>query len=177
MSNTQTTKNRSSELHTEFWNSSCTFYEEEKNKILLLNLQDEFNINVNRLLFSCWFSQNFKLVIGLDTIFNEPEMFAELDTSIAHLRQTRRIFEAKWKKPITGNYNMARYHLLESELVLEKESQSLLLSYYCARQIKDSSVIDHNTQEFLITENIERLCLAASVKLQQLSLSWIHFDH
>lgn len=187
MTNTQTVKNRSSELHNEFWNSACKFYEEKSNQRLLLNLQDEFRINVNRLLFCCWFSQNFKLVIGLDTIFNEPKMLSELDTSIAHLRKTRRIFETKWKKPIVGNYNMARYHLLESELVLEKESQSLLVTYYCAQKVKGSFAIDHNTQDFLITENIERLCFPASAsrlinqelrdELQQLSLSWIHFGH
>ncbi len=183
----QPAENASNERHNEFWNSACNFYENKSNQILLLKLQDDFRININRLLFSCWFSQWFKNVFDRMMIINEPEMFAELELAVAQLRKTRRNFEVKWKKPIIGNYNMARYHLLEGELALEKESQSLLVSYYCVGKNEDTSSLDEISLDFLIIENIERLCLGTTAsklisqelrnEFQQLSLNWIAFDH
>ena len=183
----QPAENASNEIYIKFWNSACNFYEKNTSQILLLKLQNSFGISVNRLLFCCWFSQCFKKVFDRAMIFNEPEIFAELESAVAQLRKTRQNFEAKWKKPIIGNYNMARYHLLEGELALEKESQSLLVSYYCVGKNEDTSSLDEISLDFLITENIERLCLGTTAsklisqelrnEFQQLSLNWIAFDH
>jgi len=183
----QIAENNSNEMHGAFWNAGCNFYEKKANQSLLLNLQDGYGLNVNRLLFSCWFSLNFQILLDLSVISKEPESFSELDASVSQLRDTRRNFEDKWKKPIVGHYNMARYHLLESELSLEKESQSLLVAYYCRGKAHSSSAIDEISLDLLIMENLERLCLGASLnkllsqelrnKLIQLSLNWIYFEH
>ncbi|MCF6194263.1 MAG: DUF2390 domain-containing protein [Kangiellaceae bacterium] len=183
----QTPEYKSRDMHDAFWNAGCNFYEKKTNQNLLLSLQDGYGLNVNRLLFSCWFSLNFQILLDIDKISKEPESFSELDASVSQLRDTRRNFEDKWKKPIIGHYNMARYHLLESELSLEKESQSLLVAYYCRGKAHLSSAIDEISLDLLIMENLERLCLDASLnntlnkelpnKLIQLSLDWIYFEH
>lgn len=183
----QIAENKSTEIHDAFWNAGCNFYENKANQSLLMSLQDGYSLNVNRLLFSCWFSLNFQILLDIDTISKEPESFFELDASVSQLRDTRRDFEDKWKKPIIGHYNMARYHLLESELSLEKESQSLLVAYYCKGKALSNSAIDEISLDLLIMENLERLCLDASLnkmpsqelrnKLIQLSLGWIYFEH
>ena len=183
----QTAEHKSTKLHDEFWNAGCIFYESKANQTLLLSLQDEYGLNVNRLLFSCWFSQNFQFMLSLETISNEPKSFSELEASVSQLRDARRELEDKWKKPIIGHYNMARYHLLESELSLEKENQSLLVAYYCNGRSQLSSAIGDVSLDLLIMENLERLCLVAPLnklpsqelqsRLIQLSLDWIYFEH
>jgi len=183
----QIAEHQSTKLHDEFWNAGCNFYEKKANQTLLLSFQDEYGLNVNRLLFSCWFSQNFQFLLSKEAISNEPESFSELEASVSQLRDTRRDFEDKWKKPIIGHYNMARYHLLESELSLEKENQSLLVAYYCNGKTQSKSVIGTISLDLLIMENLERLCLGASEnnllsqelhdKMMQLSLDWIGFEH
>ena len=173
----QTAEKQQQDLIAEFWQASCQFYEKKDSKALLLGLQDEFGYSVNRLLFALWFSQLFHQIVDSKQFSRLLTALEMSEQSVIELRITRRLFEGRHTKPYLGNLNMTRYHMLEGELSIEKEIQSILVSEFCEGKLCPASPLSVETLEFLIAENISILCanvtLPQESATQQLSMLWI----
>ncbi len=185
---TQTIDEKPNQLIADFWQVAADFYQRTPVKQLLLGLQDEHHYSISRLLFSLWYSQTFQKLIDGKKLSQSIEQLTKVEQSVTELRSTRRTFEQSWKKPYLGNINMARYHMLEGELSLEKEIQSLLVIGLCDKQavsetaVSMETLVSAETLDFLIGENIERLCAdnvntsgstSNNFAIQQLSMLWI----
>lgn len=173
---------KQSVLVDEFWQISFDFYKTKLVKELLLGLQDQHDYSVNRLLFALWYSQFYQQIIDSKRLDSCSEVLLKTEQSVSDLRKARQLFEKNWQKPYLGNINMARYHILEGELSLEKEIQSLLVSGLCDERPKSQASISAESLDFLIEENIGILCQQTSHSqmtssedsaTQQLSMLWI----
>ena len=166
----------------DFWQVAGDFYQQSAIKELLLELQDKDHYSINRLLFALWFSQTFQKLIEIEPLEASSKDLLKAEQSTAELRKTRRKFEQSWNKPYLGNLNMARYHMLEGELSLEKEIQSILVVALCSDKTAIETNLSSESLDFLIVENIGILCkdntnssgsTSNNSAIQQLSMLWI----
>lgn len=166
----------------DFWQAASDFYQESIVKELLLEMQDKAHYSINRLLFALWYSQTYQRLIEIALLKTSSENLLKVEQSTNELRNTRRKFEQSWKKPYLGNLNMTRYHLLEGELSLEKEIQSILVTALCADKAAIETSLSVESLDFLIVENIDLLCkdnpensglTSNNSAIQQLSMLWI----
>ncbi len=178
----QTVEEKQNKQIADFWQAAGDFYQKSAVKKLLLGLQDKDHYSVNRLLFALWFSQTFQKLIEIAQLETSSKALLLTEQSTTELRCTRRTFEQHWKKPYLGNLNMARYHMLEGELSLEKEIQSILVVALCRDKTAIETKLSAESLDFLIVENIEILCQDSSKTsgstsnnsaIQQLSMLWI----
>jgi uncharacterized protein (TIGR02444 family) len=182
------------EFIAEFWQVASDFYGKRRVRSLLISLQDNYALSINRLLFALWYSQKFKQIIDEAPLATNEQRkknrdryagdaLTKAENAVNALRQVRRDFEQSYSKPYLGNINMTRYHLLEAELSLEKEIQTSLVVGFCTKQtiVSQSPPVENSlsdeTLEFIISENIVRLCgnhpSAIDSLLQQLAMLWI----
>ncbi len=154
----QTAEKQSNNTIAEFWQTANRFYEIKKVRQLLIELQDKNDYSVNRLLFALWFSQVFQQLINNSRLAPIIGALEKTEKSVNELRQTRRSFETCHRKPLLGNLNMARYHLVEAELSLEKEIQATLVTGLCDAKTNASNEISADSMDLLVNENIDRLC-------------------
>lgn len=178
----QTTEEKQNQHIADFWQAAGDFYQQSAVKELLLELQDKEHYSINRLLFALWYSQTFQKLIEVTPLEALLEDLVKAEQSTAELRNIRRKFEQSWKKPYLGNLNMARYHMLEGELSLEKEIQSILVAALCADKTAIKTNLSAESLDFLIGENIGILCnhnlgnsgsTSHNYAIQQLSMLWI----
>jgi len=165
---------KQNELIAGFWQVASDFYAKEPVKEILLFLQDEHSLSINRLLFALWFSQKFQQIIESAPL---QKSILDAENSVTELRSVRREFEDRYNKPYLGNINMTRYHMLEAELSLEKEIQTALVIGFCSGLVVSELSISDESLDFLISENIARLCPSPSHTadsfIQKLSMLWI----
>ena len=178
----QSNEEKQNQQIADFWQVAGDFYQKSAAKELLLGLQDKDHYSVNRLLFALWYSQTFQKLIEIAQLETSSEELLLAEQSTTSLRSTRRTFEQHWKKPYVGNLNMARYHMLEGELSLEKQIQSILVVALCRDKTAIETKLSAESLDFLIVENIEILCqdncqtsgsTSNNSAIQQLSMLWI----
>ncbi len=178
----QTATEKQKQHIADFWQVASDFYQVSPAKELLLEMQDRDHFSINRLLFALWYSQSFQKLIEIAPLQTSSKDLLKAEQSTAELRNTRRKFEQNWKKPYLGNLNMARYHMLEGELSLEKEVQAILVMALCADKIVIETTLSAESLDFLIVENIGIICKAnTSISgltshnsaIQKLSMLWI----
>jgi len=161
----------------DFWRASGDFYSQELVKSLLLDLQNQYDYSINRLLFCLWFSQLFQQLIDPSLLQSKANNIELAEESVEAMRKNRRRFELTYDKSSVGNLNMVRYHLLEAELAMEKEIQTLLVNSLCDGKYQPVTHISVETLDFLINENISLLCpdrtSTEESELQNLSMLWI----
>jgi len=178
----QTTKEKQNQHIEDFWQVAGDFYQLSAVKELLLEMQDNDHYSINRLLFALWFSQTFQTLIEIAPMQGCLDDLLKAEQSATELRNIRRKFEQRWKKPYLGNLNMARYHMLEGELSLEKEIQSILVVALCSEKTAIETGLSAESLDFLMVENIGILCkdipnisglTSHYSTVQQLSMLWI----
>lgn len=154
----QKTKEKQDQYIADFWQAADDFYKQSNVKKLLLEMQDNDRYSINRLLFALWYSHTFQTLIEIASLQTSLEDLLRAEQSTIELRNTRRKFEQRWKKPHLGNLNMARYHMLEGELSLEKEIQSILVVALCSDKTAIETSVSAESLDFLMVENIDILC-------------------
>ena len=114
------------QYHQQLWDYTCQIYENKTVQLPCLQLQDEFNCNINVILYSCWHgAQHWQPL--------QPEHFEVIGQSLNHwhvavtkpLRSSRRWLRLHPKESIRTEdfYNT----LLKVELDAEKLEQQLIL--------------------------------------------------
>lgn len=178
----QTLEEKQNQHIANFWQAAGDFYQQSNVKELLLEMQDKDHYSINRLLFALWFSQTFQKLVDITPLEASSKDLLKAEQSTIELRKTRRKFEQSWNKPYLGNLNMARYHMLEGELSLEKEIQSILVVALCIDKTAIETSLSSESLDFLIVENIGILCkdstntsgsTSNNSAIQQLSMLWI----
>jgi uncharacterized protein (TIGR02444 family) len=177
----------------DFWQSSAEFYQSNAVKDKLLHLQNTQAVSVNRLLFALWYSHRVQQLIPLQLIEPANLTLNAAESAVLQLRQSRQEFDKKYPKPLIGNLDRVRYHLLEAELAMEKEIQSQLISHFIGSDSEQNMVhkskrISAEGLDFLSVENITRLCCfdlqapnelsddeSIDNQLHDLSLKWINY--
>lgn len=118
-------------LAEEFWSISLKLYALKKVERACLFLQDEFECNVNLLLFSCWTAWRFNSSLGVDT-------FRRLNRAVSHfhgavilpLRNTRRQLNHRFDQIDTKTLATLKCQLANLELQAERVEQSILITQF-----------------------------------------------
>lgn len=123
-----------SSLAEEFWSISLQLYASKKVESACLYLQDEFECNVNLLLFSCWMAWRFNTSLDVDT-------YKRLNQAVSHfhgnvilpLRNTRRQLDQRFVQIDTKALATLQCQLASLELQAERVEQSILITHHNVR--------------------------------------------
>ena len=78
------------QLTDDFWSLSCGFYIDPTNKKLLHRLQDEQALNINRILFTLWFSFRFRRALAVGEARQLTQESYQLEQWVARIRRLRK---------------------------------------------------------------------------------------
>ncbi|TQV89143.1 TIGR02444 family protein [Aliikangiella coralliicola] len=162
----------------DFWQRSTSFYSIAAVRELLLQLQNDHQKNINRLLFALWFSSEERRYLSQNETRAIKHSVQPVESWIIQARKIR--FEIKAQQETIENYPSIREGLLASELALEKLHQQRILQgvYELVEDIK-SPINQTNAPEVMLG-NIHRMCgqtqEAENLYLQLIQL-WQDFEN
>ncbi len=176
----------------DFWEKSCGFYALPAIGPGLLNLQNSFGQQVNRLLFALWFSYRIQQPIPAKLLTSPMDLINAAEGAVEQIRSYRLQQDKNYPKPHVGNLERVRYHLLEAELAMEKEVQSLLVKHFvCTEHLLSAftqkNAISANKLSLLVKENLTLVGLndtaAFSIEdqsqfttlIQQITDKWLEY--
>jgi uncharacterized protein (TIGR02444 family) len=148
----------------DFWEISCEFYALPAISSTLLTLQNSFGLQVNRLLFTLWFSYRIKQRIPAKPLKSALKLINTAEDAVEQIRSCRLQQDKNYPKPHIGNHERVRYHLLEAELAMEKEVQCLLVKHFVSEAhllevFAQKATISAAKLSLLVTENVTLLGL------------------
>lgn len=151
----------------DLWSESCRFYATNNVKSYLLELQNKSNKNINRLLFSLWFSHQQKRLLTsqeITTINNKTEKLECFITKLRQLRLNQNLISQTTRKKV-----------LEIELRLEKVHQRNLVN-----SISLSNSIQFGSENkalniSLFKLNLEALSMNLTDNYHQLIHFWLDY--
>lgn len=142
-----------------FWQFSCDFYAEPQVEKVCLTLQDEYDLNVNIILFLLWYSAAQRQLLSSSQI---EALLLAIDKPQQWVTEYRLFRKHLWSKMLANKDKpnpQIKQALLSAELKLEEQVQSALFDY--AKQhlaaANDSSVkiVDLIELEFMAHENLD----------------------
>ena len=143
----------------QFWDFSLRLYSQSSVMETCLCLQDEYQLNVNMVLFCC-FAHHLSLPLNRPFITALHQAAERTDAHIVAHRQQRKQYKQRAAINQGEMFDPAHYQLLkQQELALEKQQQSHLID---AAQTYQAQLSLDNEQEASCTENTG---LALYVKL------------
>jgi uncharacterized protein (TIGR02444 family) len=109
-----------------FWSWSLEHYQRNNVETLALHLQDEFDFNVNILLWACWCAEEFEATPDL-VLRQAIELTAQWTANVTSpLRHARRYLKAPIQQSSVETTASLRTQIKQSELDAEQVEQSLL---------------------------------------------------
>lgn len=111
-----------------FWHFSLAIYQNKPAQQLLLASQDHLCVNINLALFCLYLNQQ-------KVYLNEKQLHSldqELLSFSQEFTQTLRALRVDFKQQQSRltQYNKLREHLLNAELILEQQEQTILVSHF-----------------------------------------------
>ncbi len=113
----------------QLWHFSFDFYAPERIKQLCLMLQDDFDININLVLFLLWYSEHCQRIVGAAHIEHLLDAIAEADSWVEEFRTHRRQLWQRIQRSSHKVNDDVRKALLDAELTLEAQVQSVIIDY------------------------------------------------
>ena len=108
----------------ELWQFSITSYQQTELQQELLGWQNSYDGNVNLALF-CIYCDDLGIAISDDELKLQHEQISQFSRQFTQsIRITRESF--KQQKSLITSYDDIRQHLIDAELLLEQQEQSLL---------------------------------------------------
>jgi len=128
----------------DFWQFSLITYADKQNE--LLNWQDEHGANVNLALFCLYLAHHqVKLTTAQITkLHQEVRLFSQQTTQKVRILRK----EFKTLNSDIQHYNEIKQHLLDAELLLEKQEQSVLFECFQKLPAVDKHSHSHNWQDY-----------------------------
>ena len=152
----------------EFWQFSLSFYSVKDVQTLLLNLQDNYGLNVNVLLF-CMYCDTKDIELNELVLTNVLSATKEKDAELIRFRTKRK--QAKGAKANGSEPNIRYQRYLAQELEMEKAQQEQIVGTY----LKESEMVfaKHFSAKNLSTKNLstknkneQTRCFATSSNMQ-----------
>lgn len=110
----------------QFWSESSRYYIQPKVQSSLLRFQDEYDCNVNVMLFMLFLDKR-NICITEQQLMMLTQVTLEFSQQYTQsLRALRKDF--KQNQTVIRDYETIRTHLLEAELALERQEQSIIIN-------------------------------------------------
>ncbi|WP_144392781.1 TIGR02444 family protein [Pleionea sediminis] len=146
----------------QFWQFSFEFYQQDNIEEACLKLQDDFDLNINVILFLLWYSTHAQKVISTKQVEGLLDAISVADERVQEFRQFRKTFLAKVSHQEVADMHDVRQALLDTELTLESKVQHVIIEYANEHLILPGNVepiVEHPIElDFVAHENLDIYC-------------------
>lgn len=138
------------QLKNDLWDFALNFYQQPGIEQSCLELQNEFDLSINRLIFACWGGvQGYEL----DSVsFDEADHWQQ---EMTHpLRGVR--YKVRERKQVSSEYDACYQKLRQAELACEQVELALLYqqSQVAAHAVPSSGLIEENLHSYLKSQKV-----------------------
>ncbi|NTS75687.1 TIGR02444 family protein [Catenovulum sp. SM1970] len=123
-----------------FWQYSLTLYQQTQMQSLCLQLQNEYQVNVNLLLFCCYLQSLDKALSALQLKDIETALLPFNKAYTTKLRQLRQNLKTDETLVATTQQTL-KQALLKCELTMEQHEQAIIVQSYQATERQDTSTM------------------------------------